>query len=409
MYDPLWAAITYVSAFILLYVNVIYVALIIRFHKLLSWTPVELSDKELPTISVIVPAYNESENIKYTIESILASDYPRKKLEVIVVDDGSTDDTYEHAKKFEKLGVRVFKKANGGAADAKNYGAFKSKGQLITTLDSDTRIDPQALRRLAAYFAEPEVAAVSAAVRVYSPKKIIEKIQSIEYDVILLLRRMIMGVESVYVTPGGLSMFRREPFMKVGGFNKDSVTEDQEIAINLQKKGYKIRASLEAFSYTIVPDTISSLLKQRTRWLRGGIWNRIFHKDLYTARSGDFLFFGMMFDFVFSIPLVIFGLSLIRSVIYNGQWIERLGYIEMLSLSIDPLVLASLVVTIAGIPWVIFMTNTLRSRAGEKKIGFNDLVPLFLFIFVYGYIWVFVWIMTIFQELKGGGYQWSTR
>lgn len=409
MYDPLWVSFTYVAAFVLLFVNVIYIALLIKFYKLIPWTPYPVSDDELPKLSVIIPAYNESENVRSTIESVLNSDYPKDKLEIIVVDDGSTDNTYEIIKEYEKRGIKTYKKKNGGAADAKNYGAERSHGDVIATLDSDTVVEKHAFRKLVPYLLEDGVAAVTAAVRVYSPKSMIEKIQSIEYDVILFLRRLIMGVESVYVTPGGLSLFKRKPFFKVGGFNKDSLTEDQEIAINLQKHGYKIRASLDGFTYTKVPNTFFSLLNQRVRWLRGGIWNRVFHRKLYTTKSGDFLFFGMIFDFVFSIPLVIFLITMLKNIIYNGLWMERLGYIEMLILSIDPLMLTAAVVTVFGIPYVIYMVNTLRKNAGEPSVGARDILPLLLFIFVYGYIWLFVWVLVALQEFKGGGYIWGTR
>ena len=409
MYDPVWTAFTYISAFILLYVNVIYIALLIRFRKLVHWSPEPVPDEDLPKISVVIPAYNESENIRASIESVLASDYPKDKLEVIVVDDGSTDDTYDIAREYTKYDVKVYRKPNGGAADAKNYGAERSTGEFIATLDSDSRVDTQAFRRLIAYFREKNVAAVTGAVRVYDPKKLIEKVQAIEYDIILVLRRLIMGVESVYVTPGGLSMFRRGPFFEVGGFNKNSLTEDQEIAINLQRHGYKIRASLDAFSYTVVPDTLFKLIKQRVRWLRGGIWNRIYHRRLYSPKYGDFVFFGMMFDFVYSIPLLIFAIGILRNVLYNGLWTERLGYLSSLLLSIDPLMLTTIVVLIIGIPYTAYLVNVLRSRAGEKRVGMKDIVPFISYVFFYGYIWVAVWIITFWQELRGGGYIWGTR
>ena len=117
----------------------------------------------------------------------------------------------------------------------------------------------------------------------------------------------------------------------------------------------------------------------------------------------------MLFDFVFSIPLVIFGLGVIRNFLYNGLWMERLGYFELMLLSIDPLMLSAAVVTLFGIPFVVYMVNTLRKTAGERNVNRADALPLILFIFFYGYIWVFVWVITIYQELKGGGYVWGTR
>jgi len=166
---------------------------------------------------------------------------------------------------------------------------------------------------------------------------------------------------------------------------------------------------LDAFSYTVVPDTLFKLIKQRVRWLRGGIWNRIYHRRLYSPKYGDFVFFGMMFDFVYSIPLVIFAIGILRNVLYNGLWTERLGYLSSLLLSIDPLMLTTVVVLIIGIPYTAYLVNVLRSRAGEKRVGMKDIVPFISYVFFYGYIWVAVWIITFWQELRGGGYIWGTR
>jgi biofilm PGA synthesis N-glycosyltransferase PgaC len=403
----------YVSAFILLYLTITFIVLFALKRHNVHFKPREMADKELPMLSVVMPVYNEGEALRLGLDAVLKSDYPKEKLEVIVVDDCSKDNSHAIAKEYEKYGFRIIhKEKNTGASDSKNVGINAAAGELVATLDSDSVVDSGTFRNLASYFADKSVGGVAAAIRVREPKNILEKVQAFEYDSILFLRRLMMAVDSIYVTPGGLSMFRRDAMLKIGGFDPESLTEDQEVALKLQKKGYKIKCSLDAFVYTAAMPRLDLLVKQRVRWVRGGIWNRIKHKDLFSLDYGDFLFFGMMTDLLVFIPSII----LISSIVYNvikpsSFWSERIGtgsftygYLS------DPIIIVTVSMVLITAVWLMYTVNNIRSYAKQKPINIVREAPeMFVYLFVFGYIWPYIWVTSLLMEIMGKEKAWSTR
>jgi len=403
----------YISAFILIYLTITFVVLFALKHNILHFKPKDLEDKDLKTLSVVLPVYNEGEALRKTLDAILNCDYPKEKLEVLIVDDGSKDNSHEIAKEYEKHGfVAIRKEKNSGASDSKNTGIFRAKGELVATLDSDSVIEKDAFRKLSCYFEEEGVSAVTAAIRVREPKNIVEKVQAIEYDSILFLRRLMMAVDSIYVTPGGLSMFRTEDIRKIGGFDINSLTEDQEIALKLQKAGKKIRCALDAFVYTSAMPNLDMLVKQRIRWVRGGIWNRVKHKDLFSSDYGDFLYFGMMTDILVFIPSII----MISSIIYSFfkpqmMWMERIGVDNfVLGFLSDPLFIITASMVTVTFLWLVYMVNSIRGHANEKKLNIIKEFPeVFSYLFLFGYLWPYIWVASLLKEITGSKRTWSTR
>ncbi len=406
----------YSQVFVLVYLTVLFFVLFMLYHKRVYYQPRELSDDELPTLSVVIPVYNEGESIRDNLSAIVNCDYPKDKLEVLVVDDASTDNSYAIAKEYERyLFIHVLcHEKNMGAAIAKNTGVKAAKGQLIATLDSDSVVDADTFRRLASYFAyEPDTMAVTATIRIRDPKTVVEKVQALEYDTILFFRRLMSLVDSIYVTPGGLSMFRREVFEKVGLFDPRSLTEDLEIAIRMQRLGYKIKAALDAPVYTRAQPTWGKLIKQRVRWVRGGFWTRLRkHIDLFDVTLGDFFIFGMLLDLMFMIPSSILILTLIYKLVStpNYMWVDRLGIPSFLfSLFADPLMATSLALLVISFLWAIYAVNRVREGIEDKLLGLENLPELAVFIFVYGYIWPYVWVESLFKEVIGYERRWETR
>jgi cellulose synthase/poly-beta-1,6-N-acetylglucosamine synthase-like glycosyltransferase len=407
------SAVLYVSIFILLYLTITFIVLFALKHRSVHFTPKIMKDGELPALSVVVPVYNEGETLRLGLDAIAKSDYPKKKLEVIIVDDCSKDNSYAIAKEYEKHGFKIIRKEkNSGASDSKNVGINAASGELVATLDSDSVVESGTFRNLASYFADPKVGGVAAAIRVREPKNILEKVQAFEYDSILFLRRLMMAVDSIYVTPGGLSMFRRDAMLKIGGFDPQSLTEDQEVALKLQKKGYRIRCSLDAFVYTAAMPRLDLLVKQRVRWVRGGIWNRIKHKDLFSLDYGDFLFFGMMTDLLVFIPSII----LISSIVYNivkpsSFWGERIGNANFTyGYFSDPIIIVTVSMVLITALWLMYTVNNIRSYAKQKPISILREAPeMFVYLFVFGYIWPYIWVTSLAMEIMGKEKAWSTR
>lgn len=403
--DLVLNTLTYIAAFILTYLSIYLVLIYLKNRE----TVLNYKGKRVwePKVSIIVPAYNEEKLIGRCIESLLNLDYPKEKLEIIVVDDCSTDRTYEVAKRYEPKGVRVVRTpANGGcAAKTKNYGLRFATGEVIGFLDSDSFVEPDTLRKMLPYF-EEGVGAVTPAVRIWEPKNWIEKMQYIEYEVILFLRRVWMSVESVYVTPGPFSLFTREAIESVGGFDENSLTEDHEIALNIQAKGYLIRSTIDATVFTVPPNTIISWIKQRTRWLRGGVYNRIKHKYLLNIfKYGEFGFVAITFDvaLLFPISLMLIGPPL--RLIFNDHWTDRLGLLSIFY-SMDALTVLGVAMSIFSIGWFYHIWSYMKNYAPRYKVEWWVWI---LYLLAYSSLSGYVWLFVLWKEITRASNTWDTR
>jgi len=245
------------------------------------------SDDELPKVSVIIPAYNEEKSIARTIESIIASDYPKNKFEIIVVDDGSKDKTLEIAKKYKSKIVKIFTKKNGGKGTALNFALKKVTGEIIFSMDADTFATPRSVREMTRYFKNPEVMSVSPSMLIYQPKGPLQRIQQAEYLFGLFIRKAFSSVNAIHVTPGAFSAYRKTFFDKYGGYDEKNITEDLEMSLRIQYMGYNIEYSPESPAYTIAPNKFKPLLIQRRRWYTGLMRNTWKYKGIFQPKYGD--------------------------------------------------------------------------------------------------------------------------
>lgn len=227
-----------------------------------------------PSIAVIVPCYNEETTVAATCESLLALNYPSDKLEVILVDDGSTDNTSAAIARFSSHPqVRIISKENGGKHTGLNAGIAATNAEFVGCLDADSFVDPEALREIIPCFDEPNVAAVTGAMSIHKPSNILEHMQNAEYIFGITFRHAIASINGLYVTPGPFSFYRRSIIEKLGGFRYGHQTEDMEMALRIQQAGYSIENAPRARVYTKAPNTIAKLVKQRTRWTAGFLRN----------------------------------------------------------------------------------------------------------------------------------------
>nr|MBA4404732.1 hypothetical protein [Nanoarchaeum sp.] len=254
-----------------------------------------------PNLTVLIPAYNEEETIASTIEAVQANDYPKDKLQIIVIDDGSKDKTAEIVKKYKD--VILFSKKNSGKADSVNQAIKQVKSEFFCIIDADSYPEQDALRLLMRKFKDEQVGAVTGTILVKNKRNMIEKCQAMEYVLIAWTRRLLDAVESVFVTPGALSAYRKSAVEKVGGFDKNIMTEDIEIAWNLLKHNYKIRMDPQAHAFTSVPTTVKAWWRQRVRWDIGGF--QTFEKHKKALFKTDYNMFG-----VFVIPFFLSHLVL---------------------------------------------------------------------------------------------------
>ncbi|MBX4200229.1 glycosyltransferase family 2 protein [Candidatus Parcubacteria bacterium] len=238
--------------------------------------------KDFPTVTVIVPCFNEEITVKATLDSLLALDYPRDKFSLIVVDDGSTDNTQGALDNYrDNSQIRIFKKENGGKYTALNFALTHVESDLVGCLDADSFVDSQALLKIVPYFTDSEIMAVTPSIKVHEPKNLLQLMQKAEYSWGIFMRRMLSKINALYVTPGPFSIFRTRVFRELGGYKHAHNTEDMELALRMQKNGYKIVNSVAAQVYTITPPKLSELYKQRRRWTYGFLKNAVDYKDMY--------------------------------------------------------------------------------------------------------------------------------
>ncbi|MEI7764756.1 MAG: glycosyltransferase family 2 protein, partial [Comamonadaceae bacterium] len=213
-------------------------------------------DSSLPMISLVVPAYNEGPVIQAAMRALLALDYPN--YEIIVVDDGSTDDTYEKAmgvaSESVALEVRVVTKRNGGKADALNTGMTLARGEFVLNMDGDTKLSPNALRACIRHFENPKVGAVAGNVKVINRENIWTRIQALEYVEGLAMARKAQSFGRVVnIIPGPLGMFRKSVLQQVGGYDRDTFAEDCDLTLKLLMRGWHIEYEPAAIAWVETP------------------------------------------------------------------------------------------------------------------------------------------------------------
>jgi peptidoglycan-N-acetylglucosamine deacetylase len=270
--------------------------------------------QSFPSVTVIVPCFNEEKTVAATVKSILKLEYPREKLSLILVDDGSTDDTWQALQKFKgHPQIRVLSKANGGKHTAMNLALESVDTDLVGALDADSFVTPEALRKIVPYFDDATVMAVTPSIKVHEPKNVLQHIQKTEYSWSIFLRRMLSALGALYVTPGPFSIFRTKVFRELGGYKHAHMTEDMEMAMRMQKHRYKIVNSHGAHVYTVTPNTLGSLVKQRTRWSYGFLNNAIDYKALFFNKN--YGHFGM-----FIMPIAIVSMFTSFAMVSRIAW-----------------------------------------------------------------------------------------
>jgi cellulose synthase/poly-beta-1,6-N-acetylglucosamine synthase-like glycosyltransferase/peptidoglycan/xylan/chitin deacetylase (PgdA/CDA1 family) len=238
-----------------------------------------------PSVSVIIPAHNEEKVIADTVQRILDSDYPLAQ--IIVVDDGSTDGTAAVVRdRFaDDKRVALITVPNGGKAKAINAGLERARGDVVVALDADTQFEKATIARLARWFADPEIGAVAGNAKVGNRINMLTRWQALEYITAQNLeRRALSAVDCITVVPGAVGAWRRGALVKLGGFPGDTLAEDQDLTIAIQKAGYKAVFDAEAVAWTEAPATIRTLARQRFRWSFGTLQCLWKHRDAFLKR-----------------------------------------------------------------------------------------------------------------------------
>ncbi|MFD7967789.1 glycosyltransferase [Streptomyces clavifer] len=252
-------------------------------------------------VTVLVPAYNERECIEATVRSLVASDYP---IEVIVIDDGSTDGTADLVDAMWIPNVRVVRQQNAGKPAALNNGIANARYDIVVMMDGDTVFEPSTVRELVQPFADPRVGAVAGNAKVGNRDSLIGAWQHIEYVMGFNLdRRMYDLLGCMPTIPGAVGAFRREALDRIGGMSEDTLAEDTDVTMGLHRDGWRVVYAEDARAWTEAPESVQQLWSQRYRWSYGtmqAIWK---HRRAVIERgpSGRFGRVGLPFVSLFMV------------------------------------------------------------------------------------------------------------
>lgn len=263
-----------------------------------------------PFMSIIVPVFNESKVLHKSISSLLKLDY--RNYEIIIVNDGSSDETKIVAKKmigyqkgkYGDVKVSLINKPNGGKASALNLGIKVSKAEFVLCMDGDSILTPLSLKMAIRHFVKPEIGAVAGNVKVLNRKKFFTDLQALEYiESLNMVRGAQSAIRLVNIIPGPIGVFRRTAIQSVDYYSGDTFAEDADMTLRLISHGWKIYYEPNSISYTEAPVKLQQLLKQRYRWTRGIIQSIRKHKKLMlnpTIKFGDSIIISNFFSECYS-------------------------------------------------------------------------------------------------------------
>lgn len=247
-----------------------------RFTKVTATAVPPIAESALPTVAVVVPCFNEENTVQLTMNSLLSLDYPASKLEIIVVDDGSTDKTLANVQEFATDSrVKIFHKENGGKHTAMNFALGHTSAAIIGCLDADSVVEHDALKKIVPIFLNEKIAAVTPGIHVRNPETMLQHMQNVEYRLSIFNRWIFAAIGSVFITPGPFSFFRATVLRELGGWRDGHSTEDMELALRIQIAGHLIAKAPKAVVHTATPRTIRKLFRQRVRWTYGWLRNAI--------------------------------------------------------------------------------------------------------------------------------------
>lgn len=364
-----------------------------------------------PFVSIVVPCFNESDTIRPAMQSLLALDYP--KFEIVVVNDGSTDDTLAKAKELEgqhgNIAVRVYDKPNGGKWSAHNFGFERAGGDLILCVDADSRLAPSSLRRMVTHLADPSVAGVAGQVRVRNRSHMLTKLQALEYMMangIVRLGQSCSG--SVLVVPGPIGLFRRSVLESIiprygsnvskakqgqvsGPYSNDTFAEDFDLSVAILCHGGRIVYEPDAVSRTKAPDNVFALVNQRYRWLRGSmqVVRKFFHRllsdrDAISVRVFVWVVSTYSIDLVLS-PLTFFlGVAFLLLLAWSGAILHLL-----LLYSAFLMMYLTLGIFVAAVH--------------REKLETLSVLPVYHF---YSALLYGAWVISLLDEIRGRKMRW---
>jgi poly-beta-1,6-N-acetyl-D-glucosamine synthase len=397
------------------------------FWLLVLFSPSEEKQKKkltsFPFFTAVVPAYNEEKTIESTLKSLIKLDYPTEKMEIIVVNDGSKDNTENIVKRFisshPSFEIKLINQENKGKGSALNKGLELAKGKFFACMDADSFIAPNALQEMLPIFSDSNVAAVSPLMKVRRPGSVLQKVQWCEYVINMFYKFLNSKLDCIHVTPGPFSVYRTKVIQDLGGYDEETITEDLEIAIRLQKHNYKIVQTFDAIVETMAPSTWGKLFRQRVRWYKGSVDNTInYRKLMFNTKYGDFGFLRMPTIILSGlIAIVLSGVllqSLASKLIQQFLYLKHINFdfltlirtfsfnFNLLSLPFFKIFIAA---TVMGLSFFIMIYSYKLVKEKITNHG-RTWISLITYLSVYGLFITFVWVYISFMFITGRRNSW---
>lgn len=364
------------------------------------------------TVSVMIAAHNEQDTIRSTVETVLKSDY-ENLIEVIIIANACTDNTLkianELSKKYDK--VKVLTSDIPSKANALNQALKIARGELVAVVDADSYPDSHAISSMVGFFEDQKVGATTTRILVKNPSTFLQKMQAIEYKVIAFTRMLLGFLDSIYVTPGPMALYRKSALNKIGGFDLKNMTEDIEITWHLLHAGFKVKMSFVAKSTSVAPDTLKKWFKQRIRWNIGGYQCLAKYKNTW-FRKGMLGLFIMPF-FSVSLILGVFGLGvlayrtgrnfLVSYLSTKYSLAAQTAILRAQDINLNPSVLnfLGLVLFVLGLIFVFYALKYINYNIKEKENFFSVL----FYSIVYILLRPIVLVISLFKYFTGN-YSW---
>lgn len=375
-----------------------------------------------PLVSVIIPAHNEENTIAGTIESVLKLNYPQDKVEIIIINDGSTDDTKKNIEKITHSNrnrkIIFIDQKNQGKAKSLNNALKIAKGEFFACLDADSFVDKNTLIKMIKFHNQnSHLAIVTPAMRVKDPKTLAQKFQRLEYLTSMFLARLMGLLDMIYVAPGPFSLYRTDIIKKLGGFDINNLTEDQEIAYRAQKHHYGIKQCFNAYVYTTAPHNLKKLYKQRNRWFKGSMINLHKYKQLFFDKKyGDFGMLQLPINlatYILSVcAIFFFGYFIFKPLfreIHNLYLInfDFLHYIRSMDFNFNILGLDLGMMFIAyTLFFVALIVFYLSHKNTDEKIRKHGIIYIIFYFFFYYTMLSIISIIVLIQLIFGVRQKW---
>ena len=381
---------SWIFAILFSFLTFLFIIVVISFFKKKNYTDYE------PEVSVIVPCYNEEKNIETCLKALYSLDYSKEKVEVIVVDDGSIDNTLSIIKGFQRkyTNLILLEGNHEGKSASLNLGVKKASNSIIFAVDADTLVEKKCLKRLVKPFSDSTVGLTNGSCIAQNSNTLISRFQRIEYHHNNLLRKSFSSIFSNGIWFfGAFVCYRKEALEQIDYFKQDTMTEDMDTAMEIYAAGYKVVNVYDAMGYTLVPSTIKHLVKQRARWTMGALQTLKKNKGLFTKKSNPSILFVFINQYwwsiyaLISIPLIAYqvyywlpyNLASVESLFwYLFRWFTLTGpFYVLYKIPEWGISLYNIFGVLSGVMSLFLMTAAIYLF--NDRLNFKNLVALFFY------------------------------